>query len=113
MVKAKKSSKKITQKVQAIVQADVFKSIAIASVLLNILFLVTIVVLTSTSTFDRKLYTAARERYCNNTESIKHRAEELGSKQAAKEERQIDCLDDTFSPFFQEAVEKYRAQPSQ
>lgn len=109
MTTKKKPTKKISQKVRNIVQTDVFKSIGIASVLLNILFLVTIVVLTSTSTFDRKLYTAAREQYCNNKASVQHRAEELGSEQVALQERQIDCIGEAFAPFYKEALDKYRA----
>lgn len=109
MTTKKKPSKKIAQKVNKIVQTDIFKSIAIASVLLNVLFLITVVVLTSTSTFDRKLYTAAREQYCDNS-STKHRAEELGSKQLALQERQVDCIGDDFAPFYKEALDKYRAK---
>ncbi len=108
--KKKTPSKKITQKVRAIVQADVFKSIAVASVLLNILFLITIVVLTSSSTFDHKLYTSARERYCSNSESLKNRANELGNSKAASEERQVDCVEKDFRPFYNEAIDKFRAQ---
>ncbi len=110
--KKKTTSKKISQKVRAIVQADMFKSIAVASVLLNILFLVTIVVLTSSSTFDHKLYSSARERYCNNSESLKNRANELGNTEAAIEERQVDCVGEDFRPFYNEAIDKFRAQTS-
>lgn len=111
--KKKTSPKKITQKVQAIVQADIFKSVAVASVLLNVLFLITIIVLTSSSTFDHKLYNSARERYCNNSESLKNRADELGNKQAAAEERQVDCVGKDFRPFYNEAIDKFRAQTNE
>jgi hypothetical protein len=115
--KKKTTSKKISNKVQQIIQTDVFKSIAIASVLLNVLFLVTVVVLTNvltnTSTFDRKLYISARERYCDNSEVLKSRSEELGSKKAALMERQVDCNGKDFSPFYKEALEKYKAHSEQ
>lgn len=111
--KKKTTRKKISNKVQQIVQTDVFKSIAIASVLLNILFLVTVVVLTSTATFDRKLYISARERYCGNKEVLKSRSEELGSKKAAVMERQVDCNGKDFNPFYNEAIEKYKAHSEQ
>lgn len=111
--KKKTSSKKLSQKVQKMIQTDVFKSIAIASVLLNVLFLITIVVLTATSTFDRELYLSARERYCKNTASIKARSEELGSKTAAKQEWQIDCVGKDFYPFYKEATDRYQADLNQ
>ncbi len=108
--KKKTTPKKISQKVRAIVQADVFKSVAVASVLLNVLFVITIVVLTSSSTFDHKLYTSARERYCSSSESFKNRAQELGDKNVAARERQVDCIGKDFRPFYNEALEKYNAQ---
>lgn len=111
--KKKTPSKKFSQKVHKIVQTDMFKSVAIASVLLNILFLVSIFVLTSTSTFDRQLYTGARERYCQNVDAVRERAEELGSERAAVEEWQVDCIGKDFKPFYKEAVDKYRAQLNQ
>jgi hypothetical protein len=113
MATTKKTSKKVAQKVRAIVQADVFKSIATASVLLNILFLVTVVVLTSSSTFDHKLYTSARERYCNNAGALKSRAHDLGDANAAATEWQINCISKNFEPFYNEAIEKFEAQNKQ
>jgi hypothetical protein len=111
--KKKTTSKKISNKVTQIVQTDIFRSIAIASVLLNILFLITIVVLTSTATFDRRLYNSARERYCDNTEVLASRAKELGSEKSAAMERQVDCIGKDFKPFYKEALDKYKAQSSQ
>ena len=111
MATTKKSqNKKLKQKVLKMVQSDIFKSVAIASVLLNILFFVSLVVVTSTSTFDRELFLSAQERYCNNVEGVRDRAEELGSEQAAVDEWQIDCVGKDFKPFYQEAVDKYRAE---
>lgn len=106
----KTTTKKISKKVQAMVQSDVFKSVAIASVLLNILFLVSIFVLTSTSTFDRSVYKAARNQYCKNVDGLRSRAKELGSEKAALLEIQIDCASGNFTPFYNEAIEKFKAQ---
>lgn len=111
--KTSSSKKKISQKVQKIVQTDVFKSVAIASVLLNILFFVTIIVFTSTNTFDRKLYLSAQDRYCDNIDGVKDRAEQLGSTQAAEQEWQIDCIGKQFKPFYSEALDKFRASSNQ
>lgn len=111
--KKKSSGKKLSQKVQKIVQTDMFRSVAIASVLLNILFFVTIIVFTSTNTFDRQLYLSAQERYCNNIDGVKDRAKQLGSNEAAEEEWQVDCIGKQFKPFYKEAIDKYRASSNQ
>lgn len=114
MVKNKKSpSKSLKKKITNMTKEDMFKSIAIASVLLNVLFLVSIFVLTNASTFDYRVYSASKERYCQNTDGLKQRSEELGSDKAAQEELQINCVGKQFEPFYNEAVQKYRAQENQ
>lgn len=113
MATKKNNSKKITKKARQITRADVIKSVAITSVLLNLMFLITIFVLTSTSTFDRRFYTAARKNYCKNVQALKDRVEELGDETEAQKERQVDCIGKDFKPFYQEALDKYNAQPAQ
>ena len=106
----KTQGKKFTQKVHKIVQSDIFKSLAVTSVLLNILFLITLFVLGSTNTFDHRLYSSAKEKYCQNIEGFKQRAKELGSEKAAVNEFQINCIGSDFRPFYNEAIEKFKAQ---
>ena len=114
MAKSKKTqSKAFKQKVRKIVNGDIFKSVAAASILLNILFLVAVFVLSSNNTFDRKVYVASRDRYCTNAEAQKVRAKELGSDKAASKERQVDCVGKDFQPFYNEALQKYNAQANQ
>jgi len=108
-----KSVGKLSQKAKKMVQGDFIKSIAIVSVLLNILFLVTVLVLSNRSTFDRRLYVGARDRYCQNTNALKERATELLDQKAAARERQIDCIGADFKPFYNEAIEKYQAASQQ
>lgn len=103
------TKKKSSKKVQKIIKGDIVKSVAIASVLLNILFLVSILVLTATDTFDRRVYVGARTRYCQNEKSIQERAEELGSETQALQEWQVDCVGEEFAPFYKEALDKYQA----
>lgn len=116
---AKKSSTKssskrgFTQRVHELTKRDIFTSIAVVSVLLNVLFLATVLVLTNSDTFSRELYSAAREQYCQNINALEKRAEVIGSTDLAVEERNIDCIGDTFLPFYNEAIEKYRAQSSE
>lgn len=107
--KKKNSTKGLSQKVRKMVMGDIVKSIAIASVLLNVLFLVSVLVLTSTNVFDRDVYGAARERYCTNPHAFEKRADELGDSASALKERQVDCIGDGFRPFYNEALEKYEA----
>lgn len=113
MATNKKSQKKLSKKVQKIVKGDVTKSVAIASVLLNILFLVSIFVITATDAFDRRVYVSSKARYCQNQASIQERAAVLGSESAALQEREVDCIGSTFKPFYKEALEKYKAQMNQ
>lgn len=110
MAKAKKPTKKFMNKVHHIVETDIFQSIAIVSVLLNILFLICVVLFTNTSTFNHGVYKAAKNRYCRNVSAVRERADELGSEQAAIDEWQINCIGDKFKPFYQEALEKFNAQ---
>ncbi len=109
--KKKTPSKSFQARVTKIVEGDIFKSVAIASVLLNILFLVSIFVLTSTSTFDRRFFVSAQNKYCQNVDGIKARAKELGSDKKALQEWEISCVGKDFQPYYNEAVQKYEAQP--
>lgn len=112
MAKAKKTThnKSWWRRVHSIVHADVFKSVAIASLLLNVLFLVSVFVFTSTDTFDRRFYNMSREKYCKNYEGVIERAKELNDEQKALDEWRITCVSSEFKPFYQEAVEKFRAR---
>lgn len=111
--KKKPSKKAIRKKVTSMMESDIFHSIAIVSVLLNILFLVSIFVLTSTDTFDRKFYNSAKSQYCANVQGVEDRAEELGSEEAAVREWQITCVSKEYKPFYNESVEKFNAQYTQ
>lgn len=114
MAKSKKTpSKAFTKKVQNIVKGDVVKSVAIASVLLNVLFLVSIVVLTSTNAFDHHFYNAARNHYCANSSAVKDLTEELGNEEAAKAQFEVDCVGKDFLPFYKEALQKFKAEANQ
>lgn len=109
--KIKAPSKSFKKRVNRVVESDMFKSIAAASVLLNILFFVCIFVLSSTSTFDHHFFQSARTKYCQNIDGVKSRALELGSDKKALQEWEINCIGKDFRPYFNEAVQKYEAQP--
>jgi hypothetical protein len=117
MATKKKSPKKISKgflsKVHRAVQEDVVKSLAIASILLNVSFLVCAVVLTSSNIFDRSAFNYAQSNYCKNISNVEARAEELGNEKEAINEWQISCVGKDFQPFYKEAVDKYRAQSNQ
>jgi hypothetical protein len=113
---AKKSSTKsstkkgFTNRVHDLTKKDIIASIALVSVLCNVLFLATILVMTNSATFSRGVYTTARDKYCNNISALEQRAEAIGDPSIALEERNIDCISEDFLPFYQEAVEKYHVQ---
>ena len=114
MAKSKKTQKKgSSKKVSKLVRSDVVKSVAIASVLLNVLFFATILVLSSTNTFDRRLYTSVHSKYCQNSSALSERSKELGNAGEALNERQVDCIGKDFAPFYKEALDKYKASAEQ
>lgn len=104
------SKKTFRKNVTKLMESDIFRSVAIVSVVLNILFLTGIFVLTSTDTFNRNFYNSSREKYCANIEGVKQRAEELASEKAAVREWQVTCVSKDFKPFYDEAVAKFNAQ---
>ena len=113
MAKKKLTSTKngrFLKKVHQLTEKDIFTSFAIASILLNILFFATIIVLTSTNTFDMSMYKAVRSQYCQNINGVKVRAQKLGSDEDAIIEWHVVCQSDDFQPFLKEAIEKYKAQ---
>jgi len=110
MAKKKTSVNKIRGRVMHVVESDMFRAVAIASVLLNILFLVCIFVLSSTDTFDRRFYESSRNRYCQNVDGVFERASELGDEKKAVKEWQITCVSEEFAPMYKEAIDKFNAQ---
>lgn len=111
----KKSTKggRFLKRVHRITETDIFTSIAIVSILMNILFIASLFVLSSTDAFDHSVYNSVRSRYCKNINNVVQRAEETGSEDEAISEWQVNCLSEEFLPYYQEAVEKFRAQPVQ
>lgn len=91
-------------------ESDIFRSIAVASVILNIFFLTGVYVLTSTDTFNRNFYLSSRDKYCTNVDGVKERAVELASEKTAVKEWQVTCTSKEFKPFYDEAVAKFNAQ---
>ncbi len=108
--KKKSQGKTFKGRVHKVVESDIFKSVAIVSILLNVLFLISVLVLTSTDTFNRGVYRATRDKYCQNIEAVKARAIELNDSTKAVEEWQIDCIGSQFQPYYEEAVIKFNAQ---
>jgi hypothetical protein len=109
MAKSKKSSKSLSNKINKVVKSDVFTSIAIVSVLLNLLFLIGVFVLTNTNTYNTGLFNSVRSHYCKNIDGLVSRAEELGDSSEALKEWRVNCVSKEFAPFYQEAVKKFEA----
>ena len=91
----KKPNKRFLKKVHQLTERDIFRSVALASIGLNILALVAFFVLTSTSSFDRSLYTSV--------------AEKLGDENAALLEWKVSCISEDYKPFYQESIKKFEA----
>lgn len=106
--KSKKANKRFLNKVHTLTERDIFKSIAVASILFNILFFTALFVLISSNSFDRSLYTSVKNRYCNNIKEVENRAEKLGNDQAALMEWHVSCLSADFEPYHSEAVDKFK-----
>lgn len=107
--KNKKPSKKFLSKVHDLTEKDIFKSIAIASILFNILFMAALVVLSRTDSFDRGLYQGVKSRYCKNLSAVEERANKLGDEKSAIVEWHVTCQSEQFAPYFEEAVTKFKA----
>lgn len=110
MATKKKSTKGFKDRVMHVVESDLFTAVAISSVVLNILFMASVFVLTSTDTFNRKFYESSRSKYCNNVEGVIQRSEELGDEKEAVKEWQVTCVSKEFLPFYKEALDKFNAQ---
>lgn len=109
MAKSKKSSKKFSAKVNKAVKSDVFTSIAILSILLNVFLLVAVFVFTNPDTYNREVFSNVRARYCKNVDGVVERAEQLGDSDAALKEWKVTCVSDEFAPYYNEAVKKFNA----
>lgn len=105
----KKPNKRFLKKVHQLTERDIFRSVALASIGLNILALVAFFVLTSTSSFDRSLYTSVRDKYCDNIDEVRNRAEKLGDENAALLEWKVSCISEDYKPFYQESIKKFEA----
>ena len=106
---SKKSSKKLSAKVNKIVKSDVFTSIAILSLALNVFLLVAVFVLTNPDTYNRNVFNGVRAQYCKNINGVIERAEELGDSDAALKEWKVTCVSKEFAPYYNEAVKKFNA----
>ncbi len=104
-----KSSKKLSQKAKKIIKSDLFTSIAIVSLVLNVFLLAGLYVLTSADTFDREVYLNVKERYCKNPDAVIDRGKELGSNEKALQEWQVSCISKEFLPYYKEALQKFEA----
>jgi hypothetical protein len=106
---SKKSGKRFTNKVHKVVKSDIFTSVAILSIVLNMFLLAGVFVLTSADTYDRSLYESVRVKYCKNVDGVVERSKELGSSADALKEWKVTCLSDEFAPFYKEALKKFEA----
>lgn len=106
---SKKPNKRFLKKVHELTERDIFRSVALASIGLNIFAIAAFLVLTNTNSFDRSLYTSVRDKYCNNIDEVRNRAEKLGDEQAALLEWKVTCVSEDYKPFYRESIKKFEA----
>lgn len=107
----KKSAFKLGKRAQKIVKKDLIHSLAIASVVLNILFLVGWAVITNGSS-DQEFFETARTRLCvdnyqDNLNRVISDAENEDAAKLAALELSIQCVDEDFQPFYENAISSY------
>lgn len=111
MAAKKKSSFKLGKRAAKLVRQDLLHSVAIASVVLNILFLVGWAVIINGGS-DRELYDTARERLCvenydENIARVINEAEDDAAATTAVTEFTIECVGDDFEPYYESAINTY------
>lgn len=107
----KKSSFKLGKRAAKIVKQDLIHSLAIASVVLNILFLVGWAVIINGDT-DQQLYDTARDRLCvdNYEENLQKAIGDADNEAAGKVaavELSVECVSEEFKPYYESAISTY------
>lgn len=106
-----KNIKPRKNKVRKLTKENVFTSVAIASIVCNLLLLSIIFVVSRPDTVDYSLYNGIRNHYCNNSNSygnmLKAASKSGESSQMAREKFEIACNSGNFAPYYQQAVSAY------
>ena len=108
---AKKNSLKLGKRATKLLKRDLIHSVAMASILLNILFLVGWAVITYGDA-DQEAYDLARNRLCvdNYKENLNQAILEASTEDAGKIaaiEFMVQCVSDDFKPYYENAIETY------
>lgn len=90
-------------------KGDVFASIAIVSLLLNLFFLVAVVMFNSTNNLDEEAYRAAYANLCdkNYEDNLADREVDAEDTQQAADLFNAYCRTGEFTEYFDEAVSNY------
>lgn len=108
---AKKNSLKLGKRAAKLLKRDLLHSVAMASILLNILFLVGWAVVTYGDA-DQEAYDLARNRLCvdNYSKNLQKAVKDSTTTEAAQVaalEFKIQCVSDDFKPYYENAIETY------
>jgi hypothetical protein len=98
-------------KVRKLTKDNIFTSVAIASIVCNILLLCIVYVATRPDTVDYALYNGIRSHFCSNKNAYNNllkTADKNGeSRQTAQEKYELACNSGNFAPYYQQAVSSY------
>ncbi len=103
------AKKKLTKKIKNLIKYDLLMSIAMASILLNIFFLVGVLLFNTTSKLDERIFKAAYSNLCdkNYITNLDQRMDDATDPDAAKIQFEADCLRGGFDRYYQNAIEAF------
>ena len=108
----KKPSKTFKSRIWKMTKSDIFTSIAILSIVLNIFLLSAVFVLTNGGTLNQSMLSDLNNRYCSDASSLKTAKQDAAangqtSKQALQK-FEITCKSGNFAPYYNQALHSYQ-----
>lgn len=108
----KKPSKTFKSRIWKATKSDIFTSLAILSIVLNIFLLSAVFVLTNGGTLNQSILSDLNNRYCDDTSSlqtaINHAANNGETSKQAQQKYEITCKSGNFAPYYSQAIHSYQ-----
>ncbi len=92
-----KQSTNFVRRVHAVIMEDVTASVMIASLILNLFFLVAIVLYHTSGSFELKVYRYTRSHFCDDRREV-----------IAQKDYDLACATGQFAPYYEKAVNDYQ-----
>lgn len=105
----KLNRKKLTKKVQKIIKSDIFASVALVSILFNIILFSAVLLYQSTNAIDLSVYNASYDKLCKDRydDNLIDQIEESSDPAYAKALFEVKCESGDFQRYYDNAVESY------